>query len=277
MNRFLFLIIPNNCGSSILYRKFAELQNVVPLSLGSAKPRTTGYRTEFLEAEKLIFHIFESQADACMPVPAYHEHHNAHAEQLVPGIGRIWASGEYLKTLTERENYDWPRIKDLWQQNWMSHPEYSASSILTTKSPTSPSWARMLPSHFDNARFILSIREPYAMCAGIRNAVRGNQGVDIPIETCVDHWIGLATLQMENSETIDHSLVLTYEELCRDQEKARGKIAEFFPEVADVDLSVMQDRGKGRVKLLTRREKKTIGSRLQPHLELLDYFGYAIR
>ena len=189
MNKHLFLIIPNNCGSTILYKALMHSKHIVGLTNRAGNPD---------EGEKIIFHEFREVEKSPMPVPIYWEPHNPRANPLIHGLGRIWGSIDHSKVFGNEDYFDWNRIKDVWNKNWKRSPKYTDNAILMEKSPTSPAWAGMLSKHFENAYFIISMRHPYAVCEGIRRRIWQNQRHVLSMENCIIHWIETARLQILN-------------------------------------------------------------------------------
>ena len=102
MNKFLFLIIPNNNGSTILYKYLTALSNFVPL---------LNHKNEPDEGEKIIFRKYKTIEESPIPVPAYYEPHNPNLQlhqqngnPIIPGLGRIWGAFNYKDIFGNEEN-----------------------------------------------------------------------------------------------------------------------------------------------------------------------------
>ena len=138
-----------------------------------------------------------------MPVPFLYETFWAGKgiPDPLPGLGRIWGA-KRTEIFRDEKRFNWKVIKKLWLENWQSSPKFNQQAILVEKSPTSPAWAYMLPKHFPGARFIISIRNPYATVEGIRRRILRNQNTLLDIDTCTRHWIKTAELQIQNIQNL---------------------------------------------------------------------------
>jgi len=283
MNRFLFLIIPNNNGSTILYKYLSHLDNFIPLLNHKGAPD---------EGEKLLFRQYKTIEESPMPVPAYYEPHNPNYRlhqknnPVVPGLGRIWGSVNYQDIFGNRELFRWAQIKEDWMKVWKGNNKYHDRAILLEKSPTNPAWATMLQEEFENSYFIVSIRDPYATCAGIRKRIKISQNHELDIEQCILHWIETAKLQIKNISELKNSIHFTYEDLCRDQSLIKEKIRTLLPDVEELDLlfdtvvdgrdygGVIESRNGGAIKTLTDSDLDLINKHLIKNMELLEFFNY---
>lgn len=81
-NRIVFIIIPNNNGSTVVYKNIAQCENVVQMRSGI-----------FQEGEKIVGMHFNSRTTP-MPVPFLYEPRWAgkNIPDPRPGLGRIWGA-----------------------------------------------------------------------------------------------------------------------------------------------------------------------------------------
>lgn len=253
-------------------------QNVVGLTNSAGKPD---------EGEKIIFHKFRKIEDSPMPVPIYWEPRNPYANPVVPGLGRIWGCIDYAKVFGNEEYFDWKKIKEIWWENWRKNSKYTKNSVLLEKSPTSPTWAQMLSEQFENSYFIISIRNPYPVCEGIRRRIRQNQGYELSMESCVIHWIETAKLQISNIKNIRNSIWFTYEEMCDDAETVAAKINLLIPEISDIHVlfdqyisgkdygGKIKNRNKESIRRLSKNDFEVINRYLSRNRHLLNFFNYS--
>jgi hypothetical protein len=287
MNKFLFLIIPNNNGSTILYKYLTALSNFVPLLNQKNEPD---------EGEKILFRKYKTIEESPMPVPAYYEPHNPHIQlhqqngnPIIPGLGRMWGAVNYKDIFGNKEIFNWDLIKKEWLDTWKSNKKYNNDSILVEKSPTNPVWASMLEEEYDNPYFVMSIRDPYAVCAGIKRRVKISQNHELDIKTCILHWIETAKLQLNNIKNIKNSIWFTYEDLCEDPDKILEKFKTLIPSHAE-ELDTLFDnviegkdyggkfenRNEKAISELSANDIRIINSFLEKEKELLDFFNYKI-
>ena len=286
MNKFLFLVIPNNNGSTILYKYLSQLDNFVSL---------LNHKGESDEGEKLIFRKYKTIEESPMPVPAYYEPHNPNinlhennGNPIVPGLGRIWGSVNHEDIFGNSELFDWSKIKDEWLNTWKENNNYNEDSVLLEKSPTNPLWAPMLQKEFENSYYIISIRNPYAVCAGIRRRIKLSQNSELDIRQCILHWIETAKLQIQNISELKNSIWFTYEDLCKNQSTIKKDIKKLLPDVKELDLlfqkevdgkdygGAIENRNSKAIKDLSDDDIDIINTYLEDNMDLLEFFNYRL-
>jgi hypothetical protein len=141
----LFIVCPNNSGSTLL----VELLD------------TSAHASIFPSINHEGQWVARAADDGLMPFPEGCE-------------GRNWTVNE--QKFADPRNYDWPRLKQAWNDAWSP-----SKSVRIEKTPSLVVSAPLFQSRFDNARFILSMRDPYAFCEGVRR--REGYG----LETAVAH------------------------------------------------------------------------------------------
>jgi hypothetical protein len=93
------------------------------------------------------------------------------------------------------------------QYDWAAHyPQ--CNGILVEKSPPNTLRSRWLQHNFRPARFLAITRHPYAVCEGIRR----REGY--AIEDAARHWRMANECMLDDLTHIDHSLFVTYEDVC---------------------------------------------------------------
>lgn len=195
----LFIVCPNNSGSTLL----AEL---IGTSRNAAMFTSTNREGQW---------VAKAAGDGIMPFPEGMERRN-------------WTVN--IDRFADPLNYDWERLKSAWESNWDA-----ARPIRVEKTPSLVVSAPLFGERFEDSRFILSIRNPYAFCEGIRR----REGYCL--ETAATHWVRCAELQIRNREVLHPALCFTYEELCDDPARVAGRIVEFVPELADMDTGRVFD------------------------------------
>ena len=74
----------------------------------------------------------------------------------------IWGSERrWIDLFTNPDLYDWPRTRKAWYfQAWARDP---AASVFFTKTPPFLLYVAELVRHFENAKFLFMVRNPYAV------------------------------------------------------------------------------------------------------------------
>ena len=117
MNKYLFLTIPNNSGSTVLYKLFRKCR-----------------KARLLSEEG---HIVYSGSG---PRPKR------------SGCSRIWTEMEHIFSNPER--YNWKKIKERWADDWKNGKD---GLVFVEKSPPNVLRAEMLQKQFSNPHFILNV------------------------------------------------------------------------------------------------------------------------
>lgn len=139
------------------------------------------------------------------------------------GLGRIWGTALDQFHWTEvdsplpavRAKFDWSRL-------YARHP-----GILLEKSPPNSVRTRWLQRNFQPSRFIALVRNPYAVCEGIRRRT----GCEISV--AAQHWASGNARMLEDLRSIDRWALVRYEDLCGDD---RGVALRSISEFLDLTL-----------------------------------------
>ncbi|KKN22539.1 hypothetical protein LCGC14_0914040 [marine sediment metagenome] len=177
------------------------------------------------------------------------------------------------------EEYDWVTIKALWKEAW------SDNQVYLEKSPQAIYASDMYVEHFNDVRFIISIRNPYAVAEGMRRTIPQ----EVEIDRCARHWVECAKQQIANIEKYsDISVVTTYEDIIKDSVSFENKLRELIPALHDVDLNKeaqshsmdglasqkLIDYNQRHIDNLSAIDIHRINLQLEP--EVLEYFGYEL-
>lgn len=248
INKHLFIISPNNSGSTYL-------QNIL----------ATSHQTWNLNREGQ--HTF-GYAGACKS-------------------DLIWAaSRSSIDTLRESSRYDWEKTKKAWYFQAFSKSE--TATVFVTKSPPFLVVTDMLKARFTHARFIFMVRNPYAVVEGISRRKRAIQcaGKDV-YKVAAKHIMNCFKYQKNNIETYSNDLFFTYEQLCSDHVLTESRIKHFIPELGDLELNQkivvknlyfepLRDMNLQQIKRLSRENIKEINTVFEENTGLMDYFGYEV-
>lgn len=209
-----------------------------------------------------------------------------HEGHVLPGIHRfmpvpepaeqgIWSLSP--ERFMDPGNYDWPGIKKIWQAHWDS-----SRPVWLEKSPPNVVRAEMLEREFQPARFILSIRNPYAVCEAMLRKNRNNK----TLEQIVRHWLACARFQLHNVRKLESSLVCTYEELTDDTERTIERLVSYVPELGQLNSSGSFSIKANDMEITNLNQKQIsdllpeqigeISAILEPDQELLAEYGYSL-
>jgi len=172
-------------------------------------------------------------------------------------------------------SFDWERVKKIWAKHWDD-----TKPVLLEKSPPNLLRIDALDKHFENAHFIILLRNPYAYIEGsIRRRNR-----HVPIHIMAKRWLYFASFQKKNLKSKYKTLSLSYEELTNNPQEAIKKIQVFLPEVGTIDFnkefdvfgnkSKIRNKNSEQIASLKSHQIKRINDTLKDHLDLLNYFNY---
>ena len=203
IRQHLFLLCPNNSGSTFLVQALGEC--AACLSLPREGQHTVG---------------FAGPSSRNTPWPL------------------IWgATAESRAVFSDSASYDWERTRRAWYLQAQSSS--ASASLFVTKSPPFLLLADDLRSHFPSTRFIVMVRNPYAAIEGIlRRWQRSERYSPADLRrVAAEHLLFCLEQQITNArEHADISHQLTYESMCDDPAGTERQLGEFLPELADVDL-----------------------------------------
>jgi len=185
------------------------------------------------------------------------------------------------------DEYSWELIKILWERAWSDNPRYDTADprVYLEKTPQAIYASDMYVEHFDNARFLILIRNPYAVAEGMRRTIIA----DVDIQRCIKHWIRCAQRQIYNYETYkDIAIQITYEELVGNPRDVEQKIRQFIPALHDIDFTKaaaahslegmkpkpVTDFNERQIKNLSAEDIATINQELAQVPEVMEHFGY---
>lgn len=120
----------------------------------------------------------------------------------------------------------WDDIKAQWDQQW-DH----GKPVLLEKSPPNLVRAEAIAAHFNPARFIIMVRNPYAHAEGL---IRRNGW---PVKRAANFAAMCLRKQWHNRQVLADTLVLTYESLVADPAGACEKLVAFEPALQDIDYT----------------------------------------
>lgn len=200
--KFIFIAAMTNSGSTLLQ------------SILKSSPNIIGHSTEGI---KLLYR---------------------HSTKIYPDPGRLGhprAYTEILDIIRSDNSFDWPMIKKIWFDEWQNSLKSKTikdreNLYFLEKTPMNVAICDILEREFLNSRFILMVRNPYAVCQGIVQQVRKNKPMNKMTYTrAAIHWAKCSELHIKNIETLKNKLFFTYEDLCEKQDEIKQKLEEFIP------------------------------------------------
>ena len=213
-------------------------------------------------------------------------------DRWIPGL--LWAAEQrWIDLFSDPRNYDWPRTRRAWYFHAYAADE--RASVFVTKSPSHVLCVEQLARHFDNARFLFMVRNPYAVCEGICRYYRQSfplryrrqfqeRGKSLPTAAATHAATCLAWQRRNVEAWRDQSAFFTYERMCAEPEAVAEEIRTLVPQLADLHLR-RRIKVKGYDETLTDMNARHF-ARIQAddlaafnrvfavHEEALRHFGY---
>jgi hypothetical protein len=144
------------------------------------------------------------------------------------GIGRVFTKRLDLFRRTEQDSGDAvPRLRYDWA--YFSDPR---PGIRLEKSPPNTLRSRWLQRYFDPARFIVLVRNPYAVCEGVARR-RGHT-----IAEAAEHWRLVHQILDEDMPHLRHCLIVRYEDFCARTLEVLRQVQEFLGVEQPFDASL---------------------------------------
>ena len=252
MQHHLFLLCPNNSGSSFLQKILATSQQT--WNLPGEGQHALGFAG---------------------PVPR------------ADGNGYIWASSpDWVSKYRNAQNHDWERARNIWY--FQSRSRNPKAKVFTSKSPPFLLVAEQLRTSFLDARFLIMQRNPYATAVGIRRCRRvlGDIDNEAILRLAAQHLIVCFDAQRRNIE--DFQLLaacFSYEEMCDEPESVEKKIQKLVPALNDIQLrqkiavkNIYSERLRNmnaeQIAQLSSQDIAILNEEFGPSEALFQFFGY---
>ena len=209
----------------------------------------------------------------------------------------LWASERrWIDLLTDPRHYDWPRTRKAWYfQAIARSPE---ASVFYTKTPAHLLVVDALARHFHNAKFLFTVRNPYAVVRGDLPVLPGGDTPraapsSAPIgnlpEAAARHAVTCLAWQRRNLEAHGHrGVFFTYETMCAEPERVARRIRALVPELDDLDLrrrlpvkggqyhEMLTDMNARQIARLGAEDVAAFNRVFRQHEDTLAWFGYAV-
>ncbi|ABD72075.1 hypothetical protein Rfer_4389 (plasmid) [Rhodoferax ferrireducens T118] len=210
---YLFLAVPNFCGSTLLHSLLETCPSVVPL---------TDPRPE----ERRMKGMVEGN---CCAGAGYRNLNGPHS---------IEANMEHV--YANPANYDWPGIRKTWDENWAkTNPD---APIRMQKTPADVFRVEMIEPHFQNLKWIISVRNPYAYVEHIMRKATFHMDPLRQLDQICYHVLRTMVVQIKNRLHLgDRAYTMTYEDFIARPEYHSAKLGEFLPglEAINFDAELM--------------------------------------
>jgi hypothetical protein len=202
------------------------------------------------------------------------------------GAGLLWAANaDTIARFTDPAAYDWQRNRRAWHfQAASEHPE---ATVLIVSSPPFLLIADQLARHFPEARFVMMVRNPYAMVEGILRGTPGGIGNLETAGAAARHVAAALKQQSANRALLEERAVsFSYEEMCRNPQAVSARILELAPALGEVRLDQkiavkghydeeLRDMNAEQIARLDSAMIAAIEAEFDRHRPLLDAFDYA--
>lgn len=241
----LFVCCPNNSGSTILYM-------LLRTSPGASCLQN--------DAGIIEGHMVDG-IDKFMPVP----------DKIERGLFSVNSA-----KFSNYDNYNWCEIKNKWYALWDMN-----KTVLIEKSPTNVYRMGALQDSFNNPKFIIMVRNPYAACEGIM------RNVGCSAVAAAEHWVATARQQQINSFE-KRTLSITYENLVNNTDKIINELISFCPELIQLNSKCWFNRPRyecvfgivnqneqsiNRISAIDFELMKYV---FQKNQDVVDFWGYSI-
>ena len=181
---YLFITLPNNSGSTLMFDLIATSPNVATLT------KQSGHT---LEGHDVV------------------RDHMPHPGKLDDQPVRTFT--EAADYFTNPSRYNWEEIKKGWHGLWdMSKP------VLLEKTPNNCLKVQLLAKYMQPAKFIIGMREPYSFCHSMLSYHVHD------VKRSARHWMKCAEAQIDNMNKLySQCILINYEDLAPTRYPQRGR------------------------------------------------------
>lgn len=138
------------------------------------------------------------------------------------------------KDLREFPISRWKEVKEVWDYEW---DRFSDRPIKIEKSPPLICAHEAYPQVFDNYKYIVMVRNPFAVAEGMIRNVKKRSGQNISTLEAISHSVRVLEICDEIiNKHKNNCIFFTYEEFTENPELIKSKIIDFIPEVEDMKI-----------------------------------------
>ncbi|MXO90813.1 sulfotransferase [Pontixanthobacter aquaemixtae] len=255
IKKHLFLLCPNNSGSTYLSRAIGTSRSVWSLDR---------------EGQHVVGFAGPSTVETPWPL--------------------IWgAADKSLRHFRDSPEYDWDRTKRAWYFHASAKRENAP--VFLTKSPPFLLIPDQLAANFMDVSFLFMVRNPYAMLEGIvrRWGRSGSETIRQKLpRIAAKHIVTCLTAQRANiREYTANSIAFTYETLCAQPDDVAKRITGLVPELDDLDLTQkiavkgtynepLRNMNDDAISRLKPEQIAMANEIFRPNAELLSHFDYRL-
>ncbi|UNU41505.1 hypothetical protein EAO27_01380 [Sphingopyxis sp. YF1] len=205
------------------------------------------------------------------------------------GTRLLWAATPAsIAAFRDPAAYDWTRTRRAW--DFHARAAQADADTLVVASPPFLLIADALAAEFPGAAFLIMVRNPHAVAEGIlrRAAAAGPVAPGDSLATAAArHIVAALAAQAANIAALgDRAAVFTYEEMCADPAAVAARIAALVPGFDDLDLArpravkgrydePLRDMNAEQIARLTPGEIADLDAVFDARRDLLAGFGYA--
>lgn len=255
ITRNVFVLCPNNSGSTLVSRALAESRNTWTL------PREGQHALAYQGPDRDL------------------------------RLGQhtlLWAHAPNIRDqFAAPANYDWSANRRTWY--FQASSTDATATVFVEKTPFHLLVADQLAQAFPNPFFVIMVRNPYATVEGIvrRGHVMGATRTEI-LAMAARHVGACFEAQLHNTQAHAHrSVTFTYEGLCADPKAANAHLRAALPELSDIEFNrrrpikglyddELTDMNAAQIARLSHTDVDQITSALEPFEPALKVFGYGL-
>ena len=206
---YLFLSIPNFCGSTLIHNILATSPNVANLEAWFRKRNPDAI-------EGLVEGGYRSAGFPYM------------------GPHSIESNMEHF--FKNVDLYDWNLVHEEWEPGWQeSNPN---AKIKLQKSPLDVLRLQIMTEHFKDVKWIIMCRNPYAHIESIIRKAPYNLDPEVQLDQIVFHAMRCLEVNIQNHQyLLGTSYTTTYEDFCAVPEKHADNLIRWLPELESLDVS----------------------------------------
>jgi hypothetical protein len=203
------------------------------------------------------------------------------------GTRLIWAATpDRLAGVCDPALHDWPRSWLAWMA--AAKTEDPVSPVIVLSSPPFMFLADTLARALPDPRFVLIVRDPYAIAAGIlarRDQQTTADGEDIRV-LAAGHVVACLERQRENAAALGkRGVLLRYEDICADPAAAEDTLLALVPELGRIALGEpvsvkgiyhepLRDMNRASIARLLPGDREILERSFANYSELLSTFSY---
>jgi len=213
---YLFLAIPPFCGSTILHNYLRKCENVASLTNEFRKQHN------WIDEESIV------EGSVATSAKTSYGDRGTKLVRIIPG--------NFLSIVQDSTSYDWIQIRKAWNNNWASTKPNAP--VRVQKTPNDAYRIKMMQPYF-NAKWIISVREPYAYTQSIIEEILARNIDPSPLaENIARHVITTYIEQKKNVEFLgSNAYVATFEDIAENPQKHLDGLKTFVPELTDLSFT----------------------------------------